>query len=107
MIKKLDVYEKYGVVGYYLYDPVRNHLSDWQARKSNLEIIEVMDNWFSPLLSAEDCQICQPDGEVFLTFVELGKKLKQVQKRAETAEQRGQMLEAKLRALGLELIKLT
>ena len=86
MIKKLDVYEKYGVVGYYLYDPVRNHLSDWQARKSNLEIIEVMDNWFSPLLSAEDCQICQPDGEVFLTFVELGKKLKQVQKRAETAE---------------------
>jgi len=103
MIKKLDVYEKYGVVGYYLYDPVRNHLSDWQARKSNLEIIEVMDNWFSPLLSAEDCQICQPDGEVFLTFVELGKKLKQVQKRAETAEQRGQMLEAKLRALGVEL----
>ena len=107
MIKKLDVYEKYGVVGYYLYDPVRNHLSDWQARKSNLEIIEVMDNWFSPLLSAEDCQICQSDGEVFWTFVELGKKLKQVQKRAETAEQRGQMLEAKLRALGLELIKLT
>jgi hypothetical protein len=103
MIKKLDVYEKYGVVGYYLYDPVRNHLSDWQARKSNLEIIEVMDNWFSPLLSAEDCQICQPDGEVFLTFVELGKKLKQVQKRAETAEQRGQMLEAKLRALQVEL----
>lgn len=103
MIKKLDVYQKYGVVGYYLYDPVRNHLSDWQARKSNLEIIEVMDNWFSPLLSAEDCQICQPDGEVFWTFVELGKKLKQVQKRAETAEQRGQMLEAKLRALGVEL----
>jgi len=107
MIKNLDVYEKYRVVGYYLDDPVHNHLSDWQARKSNLEIIEVMDNWFSPLLSAEDCQICQPDGEVFLTFVELGKKLKQVQKRAETAEQRGQMLEAKLRALGLELIKLT
>jgi hypothetical protein len=96
MIKNLDVYEKYRVVGYYLDDPVHNHLSDWQARKSNLEIIEVMDNWFSPLLSAEDCQICQPDGEVFLTFVELGKKLKQVQKRAETAEQRGQMLEAKL-----------
>ena len=107
MIKNLDVYEKYRVVGYYLDDPVHNHLSDWQARKSNLEIIEVMDNWFSPLLSAEDCQICQPDGEVFLTFVELGKKLKQVQKRAETAEQRGQMLEAKLRALELELIKLT
>jgi hypothetical protein len=96
MIKRLDVYEKYGVVAYYLYDPVRNHLSGWQARKSNLEIIEVMDNWFSPLLSAEDCQICQLDGEGFLTFVELGKKLKQVQKRAETAEQRGQMLEAKL-----------
>ena len=99
MIKKLDVYQKYGVLEYYLYDPVRNHLSDWQARKSNLEIIEVMDNWFIPLLSAEDCQIFQPDGEVFLTFVELGKKLKQGQKRAETAEQRGQMLEAKLRAL--------
>ncbi|MDB9426685.1 hypothetical protein PN437_17635 [Microcystis aeruginosa CS-564/01] len=45
MIKKLDVYQKYGVVKYYLYDPVRNHLSDWQARKSNREIIEVMDNW--------------------------------------------------------------
>lgn len=57
-----------------------------------------MDNLFSPLLSAADCQICQPDGEGFLTFVELGKKLKQVQKRPETAEQ--------LRALGLELIKL-
>ena len=42
-----------------------------------------------------------------MTFVELGKKLKQVQKQAETAEQRGQILEAKLRALGLELIKLT
>jgi hypothetical protein len=96
MIKNLDVYEKYRVVGYYLDDPVHNHLRLWQARKSNLEIIEVMDNWFSPLLSAEDCQICQPDGEVFWTFVELGKKLKQVQKRAETAEQRGQMLEAKL-----------
>ncbi|WP_287700416.1 MULTISPECIES: hypothetical protein [unclassified Microcystis] len=37
-------------------------------------------------LSPEDCQIYQPNGEGFLTFVELGKKLKQVQKRAETAE---------------------
>ncbi len=69
----------------------------------------MIDNWVSPLLgirfqlSPEDCQICQPDGEGFLTFVELGKKLKQVQKRAETDEQRGQILEAKLRALGLEL----
>lgn len=109
MIKKLYIYEKYGVLEYYLYDPVHNHLSGWQARKSNLEIIEVMDNWFSPLLgirfqlSPEDCQIYQPNGERFLTFVELGKKLKQVQKWAKNAEQRGQMLEAKLRALGVEL----
>ncbi|WP_301951413.1 hypothetical protein [Microcystis aeruginosa] len=36
MIKKLDVYQKYGVLEYYLYDTVHNHLRGWQARKSNL-----------------------------------------------------------------------
>jgi Uma2 family endonuclease len=76
MAKKLRFYERYGVEEYYIYNPDRNNLTVWWRRERRLEAIDTR-NWQSPrlgirlLLTAETLEVYYPNGQPFVTTVEL------------------------------------
>jgi Uma2 family endonuclease len=120
MGQKLEFYDRYGVEEYYLYDPDRIDLSGWLRNENRLSTIENMQGWVSPSLGIRfeihqhDLEIFDPNGQLFLTYVELGRlkqaaearaeqeyqRAEQEYQRAEQAEAKIQELEAKLRELG-------
>lgn len=101
MLRKLNFYQRYGVEEYYIYDPDSNELTGFQRSEKSLQIINEMPNWVSPRLSirfqiqADTLEIYRPDGGRFLTAVELDEQLKKEHRRVE-------LLEAKLRELGVD-----
>ena len=101
MLRKLNFYQRYGVAEYYIYDPDSHQLTGLERSGQSLQLIGEMDGWISPRLkirfqlTEEALEIYRPDGEKFLTFVELGEQLA-------TERQRVQVLEAKLRELGVD-----
>ena len=101
MGRKLRFYDLYGVEEYYIYDPDRNDLSGWQRQNGRMEVIEELNGWTSPLLGIrfellpDDMRIIRPDGQPFLTYVEL-------EQRAEQQQQRAERLAERLRALGVD-----
>ncbi|MDJ0795909.1 MAG: Uma2 family endonuclease [Calothrix sp. MO_167.B12] len=100
MAKKLKFYERYGVEEYYIYDPDKIDLNGWLRNQENqengLEVIEEMDGWVSPRLgirfqlTPETLEIYRPDGEKFLTSVELAQQRELERQRAETEHQRAE-----------------
>jgi Uma2 family endonuclease len=115
LAKKFKFYEHYGVEEYYIYDPETIDLIGWLRSKNELTVIEEMNNWVSPRLGIrfqlqpDTLEIYRPDGERFLTPVELEQQRLQERQRAETerqranqAEARVQLLEARLRELGID-----
>ncbi|MFN6515176.1 MAG: Uma2 family endonuclease [Nostoc sp. CreGUA01] len=105
MAKKFEFYERYGVEEYYLYEPDVVDLTGWQRRNSRLEVIDQMVGWVSPRLgvrfelSEEELQIYRPDGDRFLTHLELDQQRQQEKERAEQQRQRAEQAEAQLEAL--------
>ncbi len=101
MLRKLQLYDLYGVEEYYLYDPDRGVLAGWMRRAERLAEIERMEGWVSPRLGIrfelEDAELvlARPDGRRFETFVEL------VQ-RADAERERAERLAERLRALGVD-----
>jgi Uma2 family endonuclease len=106
---KFDFYDQRGVEEYYIYDPDRIELQGWQRRDGRLQAILPIAGWRSPRLgirfdmTGPELVIYYPDGQRFLTFVELGKEriasqqhARQAQARAEAAE--AQTKEAQARA---------
>jgi Uma2 family endonuclease len=108
MTRKGAFYEAYGVEEYYLYDPDRNELEGLLRQGKALEPIPNMDGWKSPLLnvrfdmSGDELRIIAPDGRPFATYVELKQAMDEERERADQALARANMLEAKLRAAGIE-----
>lgn len=115
MAEKLAFYERYGVEEYYLFNPDQVDLGGWLRRDEKLTVISPTNGWQSPRLgvrfelSMQQMQIYRPDGNRFLSFVELDVLRQQERERAERAEaqlqqeqQRRQTLEAKLRELGID-----
>lgn len=123
MAKKFRFYEQYGVEEYYIYDPDKIDLSGWlRSPTGQLDVIDEMGGWVSPRLqirfepSESGLQIFRPDGQPFLTFVELEalrvqaeqrakqaqQQAEQAQQRAEQAERRAEQLAERLRALGID-----
>ncbi len=115
MARKLDFYDTYGVEEYYLYDPERNDLSGWQRRAGALRLIGSLEGWLSPRLGVrfvpgpDTLTLLRPDGQPFLTFVELDQRATAAEgrataaeERATAAEERAAQLEARLRALGVD-----
>lgn len=100
MFKKLKFYERYGVAEYYLYNPDNNDLTGWLRSDDELNEIESMEGWVSPRLdvrfeiSSGELEIYRPDGEKFLSYVEL-------ERQRESAQQRAEKLAAKLREMGI------
>jgi len=134
MADKLAFYDLYGVEEYYVYDPDKNVLGIWQRRggaeaRPRLAPQSHIRGWTSPrlgvrfLITADTLRLFYPDGQPFLTSVELAARAEQAAARAEQeaaraeqaavrAEQeaaradaehaRAERLAERLRALGLE-----
>lgn len=108
MARKLQFYDRYGVLEYYLYDPDANDLSGWQRSEGRLEVIEELHGWVSPQLGIRfellgpELQIFRPDGQPFLTFEELEQARIAAEARASSAEARAARLAEQLRALGVD-----
>jgi Uma2 family endonuclease len=96
MAKKLKFYERYQVEEYYLYDPDKNDLTGWQRSGETLEVIEEIKGWVSPRLqirfelTENTLQIYRPDGQRFLTFLELEQRAVEAQHQAEQAQQQAE-----------------
>ena len=111
MAKKQAFYERYGVEEYYIYDPDRNDLNGFQRLDSRLEVIDTVTDWGSPrlgirfALTDDELAIYGPDGQRFLTTLELAaereqarKQAEQASKQAEQERQRAEQSEAQLDA---------
>ncbi|MCC5637761.1 Uma2 family endonuclease [Nostoc sp. CHAB 5844] len=112
MIVKYKFYDRYGVEEYYIYDPQTTELSGWLRSENELAEIPQMINWVSPRLgirfelSDGELQIYRPDGQKFLTYLELAQQREQAQiaaeqerQRAEQERQRAEQAETQLESL--------
>lgn len=101
MMRKLLFYQQYGVKEYYQYDPASNDLAGSYRVDGSLSEILDLSGWVSPSLgirfepTADTLQIYGPEGDRFLTSVELAQQRDQAQQRAER-------LAARLRELGVD-----
>jgi Uma2 family endonuclease len=92
MDRKFDFYDLYDVEEYYVYDPYSADLEGYQRAKGELQPIEELDGWFSPRLgirfdlTGNELVILRPDGQRFLTFVELATEQEKDQERAKKAQ---------------------
>lgn len=108
MSRKFEFYQTYGVEEYYLYNPDRNHLTGWIRRGSALSEIQHINGWISPRLgirfelTSQDFVIYRPDGDRFLSPVELRQLVDQERQRAEQERQRADRLAEYLRSIGID-----
>ncbi len=104
MERKLLFYDRHGVEEYYLYDPDTNEFQGWLRTEGYLDAIEPIDHWVSPRLeirfesSSEELEICRPDGNRFLSYVEIARNVEQEKQRANQAEAALEEAEAALEA---------
>ena len=109
MISKYKFYQRYGVEEYYLYDPDRAELTGWLRSGNELAEIEDMAGWISPRLkirfelSEGELQLFRPDGQRFVTYVELAQQKELAQQQAEQERQRAEQAEAQLQTLRAQL----
>jgi Uma2 family endonuclease len=96
MMRKLMFYQQYGVEEYYVYDPDRNSLVGLEQRDRTLIEIPDLQEWQSPRLGIrfelddETLTIYYPNGDRFLTSVELADQRDRERERAEQADQRAE-----------------
>ena len=115
MANKLLSYQRYGVEECYIYDPIKVELTGLQRSGEDLEVIEEMHGWVSPRLGVrfeltpDKLEIYRPDGQRFLTFVELDQLREQERQQKEAAllqleqeRQRYQDLLARLQERGID-----
>ncbi len=99
MTNKYRFYQSYGVEEYYLYDPDSNKLVLWLRSGNELEAIEQVAGWVSPRLgirfelSQSELKIYRPDGQLFLSYLEVEQQRQQAEERAEQAEERAEQAE--------------
>jgi Uma2 family endonuclease len=116
MQRKLNFYERYGVTEYYIYDPDRIDFAGWIRTDGRLESIDPSEDsttteaatWVSPILGIrfslepDTLHVYRPDGQPFLSFVDLDLSRQAAEQRADIAEQRAAKLAAKLQELGID-----
>ena len=112
MERKLEFYDTYGVEEYYLYDPDNFILNGWQRQGEHLAKLWEMNGWTSPRLGIRfqtepaELVIYRPDGQRFLTSIELEERARAAEQRARAAEARSEQLAAYLRSIGVDPDKL-
>ncbi|MEX0272376.1 Uma2 family endonuclease [Leptolyngbyaceae cyanobacterium UHCC 1019] len=96
MSQKLLFFDHHGVEEYYIYNPATNELQVWLRGDLGLEWVALEQEWISPRLGIRfdltqaDLTIYRPDGQRFLTFVELEQRAEQEYQRAEQESQRAE-----------------
>jgi Uma2 family endonuclease len=121
---KFNFYEAYGIQEYYVYDPDDLVLQGWQYANGRFLEIDMRSPWVSPLLQVrfewqdgKELIMYRPNGQRFLSPVELDKRAEAAIQRAEAFEQRADIAEqraeqeklradrlaARLRDLGIDL----
>ncbi|HEY9644966.1 MAG TPA: Uma2 family endonuclease [Chroococcidiopsis sp.] len=109
MGRKLLFYDHHGVEEYYIYDPDTDDLEGWLRTDGVLDAIETLDDWISPRLgirfdrSGDELQIFRPDGQRFLSYIEIGDLLNQTRQQAEAERERAEQAEQQLRAIQEQL----
>lgn len=109
--RKLEFYQTYGVEEYYQYDPESYELKGWQRQDEYLLPIAEMNGWTSPRLGIRfvvgnyDLEIYHPDGQKFLSSVELEQRAEQEHQRAERERQRAEQAEQQLQDMQVLLQK--
>ncbi|HYN77640.1 MAG TPA: Uma2 family endonuclease [Lamprocystis sp. (in: g-proteobacteria)] len=105
MADKLAFYDTYGVEEYYVYDPSPNTLEVWLRQDGRLRRMSHLKGWTSPRLGIrfdlmrETLAIFSPQGQPFLTSVELAGRLRRETERAqEEANRAVQAQEERTRA---------
>lgn len=102
--EKFDFYQNYGAKEYYIYDPDDLILEGWQRFGDRLLKIPSMMDWVSPILgirfdwaTGQELVLSRPDGQRFLSSVELDHRFQQSKiqvwqerQRAEQERQRGE-----------------
>jgi Uma2 family endonuclease len=97
MLRKFQFYERYGVEEYYIYDPDDGSLEGWLRRPGRgLEEISEMAGFTSPRLGIRfepgggpnNLVILRPDGQRFLTYLEVMDRLQFADNRAQAERQR-------------------
>jgi Uma2 family endonuclease len=103
MERKLAFYEQYGVEEYYLYDPDEWNLTGWLRQQQQLRPIEQMSEWISPRLQVQfagqegrELVLYRPDGQRFLSFLDLEERLQVARQQAAQERQRAEEAEAAL-----------
>lgn len=101
MLRKYDFYERYGVEEYYVYDPDTFEFTAAWRQEGALATQEPSESCISPLLGIRFAlnerapwAIWRPDGERFLTYLELVAQRNEERERARTAEARAAQAEA-------------
>ena len=115
MTRKQAFYQQYGIEEYYVYDPDRNELVGLAAQAGTLLEIPEIQGWQSPRLGIrfelddETLHIYYPNGDRFLTPVELAaqrdrerERAEQADQRAEQERQRAEQVAERLRSLGID-----
>ena len=108
MERKLEFYDTYGVEEYYLYNPDTFKLDGWRRQNGHLAKIWQLNNWVSPQLGIRfetgdgELAIYRPDGERFLTSVQLAQRVKETELLLEQERQRAEQMAAYLRSLGVD-----
>ncbi len=119
MITKWFFYQQYGVEEYYLYDPDEQLLQGWQRQDDLLTPIASMDGWISPRLGIRfawqrgtELALYYPNGQRFLTSVQLAQLTQQERERAdlecqqkELAQRRVQEMEDQLQQTVIRLVE--
>lgn len=108
MERKLLFYDRHGVEEYYVYNPENNELQGWLRVEGCLDAIVTIHHWSSPRLgvrfdtSMNPIQIYHPDGQPFLSYLQLDAVLRQERQRAEAERQRADRFAERLRQLGID-----
>jgi Uma2 family endonuclease len=108
MTRKLLFYLQYGVEEYYQYDPNRNELVGSHRTEATFVEIPDIQGWVSPRLGIRfeltetNLNIYTPNGDPFLTPVELAHERDQARQQAEEERQRAERFAARLRELGVD-----
>jgi Uma2 family endonuclease len=108
MARKFEFYQTYGVEEYYLYDPDHGVLKGWLRQGDRLVKAPKMQGWCSPRLGIRfervegELVIYRPDGQRFLSSVELAQRAEAERLQAETQRQRAEMAEQQAETKRLE-----
>jgi Uma2 family endonuclease len=96
MAEKLAFYERHGVEEYYIYDPDDVRLAGWVRQGPQLQPVANPNGWVSPRLgirfdmSGPELVIFRPDGQRFLTVIEMTEQREAAQRQAEAAQRQAE-----------------